>query len=109
MTNPITIGDKTFIEQLMRRFNIGKLFIAYSESKKKFPDIWITLGDIAKITVTKEWQRQSPRERRSRLVHEILGHLVMGLEHGKYGKYTFDTHPESDTFSKAMYEQLKKK
>lgn len=59
------------------------------------------------MTVTKEWARQVRDERRKRLVHEVLGHLILNLEHGKrYGGRLFSTYPDEDAWSEATYRKL---
>ena len=99
--------DKQFVERkLLPYFGIKSLNLKYSDSKKKYPDIWVSLDKIPTITVTNEWKKQSMNERRKRLVHEALH--VMGLEHGKYGKYIYSTFPRFDTYSKKVYQDILK-
>ena len=78
---------------------LHKLRLAYSDSKAKFPDLWVEKGMIPKITVTAEWASHDTHTRRSQLVHEFL-HLV-GMNHDR--KIGYNTHPEKDVFSKRFY------
>ena len=59
------------------------------EHTATYPDIWYQAG---RITVTREWARQRPRERKKRLLHEALHHK--GLDHmpsiGYYSKPGLD-------------------
>ena len=106
MEKILTIGDRRFTVKLMKKFGIKNLNILWSDSKKQYPDIWcFPYLKPPKIVVTAEWTRQNAQERRKRLLHEVL-HLI-GYEHGKIGKYDFNTVPSKDSFSKAMYEQIK--
>jgi ssRNA-specific RNase YbeY (16S rRNA maturation enzyme) len=72
-----------------------------SDSKKVWPDIWIS-GDT--VTVTQEWARQNADERRKRLVHECL-HLV-GLNHGKIDGLEYSTYPAKDKYSMKVYRRI---
>lgn len=99
-------SDIAFTRKLMRRFGVPKLKLATSDSQRKHPDLWITLGSVPIITVTREWARQSEAERHKRLVHEVVGHLVQGLEHGEVGGLNFSTYPAKDSYSRAIYRQF---
>ena len=99
----ITAEDGKFVtEKIMPYFGISRLQIEYSPSRKTYPDIWVTKGEVPVITVTDEWKRQSPDERRKRLVHEVL-HLS-GLSHNANIGYT--SRPETDTLSKKVYSAI---
>lgn len=102
--NPLA-GDARFVREVLLPWSgIRRVAFSWSNSKNKWPDIWVRDGDIPVITVTKEWQRQRTHERRKRLVHEFL-HL-MGYDHGVYGGLEYSTYPERDEFSKMVYRQL---
>ena len=88
----------------MRYFNIKNLFINWSDSEKRWPDIWI-VGN--QITVTKEWLKQKYHERRKRLTHELV-HYAWGFDHGRRGKYDFNTIPKKDSFSMVIYLDMMK-
>lgn len=105
--NIISKEDKLFALDLMKKFNIKGLRFRFDPSEKEWPDIWITDLDseIPLITVTQEWQKQDKEERHKRLVHEVLH--ITGLNHGQKGKLNYSTYPEKDSYSKAVYEQLK--
>jgi len=97
--------DIKFIrKKLMPWVGLTKLRLATDDSKKKHPDIWITLDTIPRITVTEEWRKQGVHERRKRLVHEFCH--VLGMKHGRIGKYNFSTYPDKDSFSKDVYMKL---
>ena len=68
----------------------------------KYPDIWVE-GDT--ITVTREWARQSKKERKKRLLHESL-HLY-GLDH--MPEVGFYSRPNLDTFSKRVMEKMERR
>lgn len=100
--------DTTFITHvLLPRYNIRKVAIDYSPSKAEWPDIWLSYkGNTPVVTVTDEYLRQSRQEREKRLVHELVGHHVLGLEHGRIGLYDFNTAPSRDSYSKMIYRRL---
>ena len=101
----ISRGDIEFIKNiLMPKFRINTLGIKYSSSRQKWPDIWVEKGVVPVVTVTQEWASHDTPLRRSQLVHEFL-HL-RGLEHGRIGKYNYNTRPELDSYSKAVYRRL---
>ena len=95
---------KVLTEKIMPFFGLTHLRVDYSPSKKTFPDIWISTGDVPVITVTDEWKKQTSEERQKRLVHEILH--ASGLVHNKRLGYT--SKPETDTLSKRIYEVVMK-
>lgn len=104
MNEPIlSIGDRKFVVKLMRIFNVKRLNIDWSNSKKKYPDIWVELGKIPEITITEEWKNQDKDERRKRLTHEFL-HII-GYSHNEENGYS--THPDNDVFSRRIYEKIK--
>ena len=78
------------------------VYIAWSNSRAKWPDIEIELENIPVITVTPEWRRQSMQERHKRLVHEGLH--VLGMEHDESIGYS--TIPSRDSYSKKVYRRL---
>lgn len=98
-------GDKRFLTAIaMPSFGIRKVRVKYSDSKKKWPDIWCNQnGGIPTITVTAEWSRQTPDERRKRLVHELI-HLAWKMGHSD--KIGYSTLPDKDTYSMKVYQQL---
>ena len=99
----LTIGDKRFIIKLMRTFDIKKLNIDFSSSRKKYPDLWCFPSEKPpRIVVTREWERQNVDERRKRLVHEFL-HFT-GMEHDESIGYS--TFPNRDSYSKKVYRSL---
>lgn len=96
-------GDVEFIRsKLLPWANVKSVIIAYSSSTKKWPDIWIQLGEVPVITVTKEWARQDVHERRKRLVHEFLH--IKGMEHDE--KIGYSTVPARDSYSMKVYKSL---
>ena len=96
--------DKKFALKLMKLFNVPKLRFEWSLSTKRWPDIWVTLNDVPVITVTQEWARQTKDERRKRLVHEFLH--ISRFDHNE--KIGYSTYPEEDTFSRQLYNVIKK-
>lgn len=101
----ISEGDKIFIQDtLMPWAGVARLRLAYSESKAKWPDIWVSTNGIPTITITDEWRSHDTHLRRSQLVHEFL-HL-RGMEHGKLSNLNFSTYPGKDTYSKAVYQDI---
>ena len=89
-------------------FGISKLRIGWSDSRKKWPDIYCETGGIPRIVVTREWQRQNLHERRKRLVHEAL-HIARDLDHGIVEGYEYSTYPAKDTYSRIIYQRILKK
>ena len=90
---------------MMNCFGIRKLRIDWSNSESRYPDIWCyPYEHPPRIMVTQEWRSHNMHLRRSQLVHELL-HLV-GYEHGKIGRYDYNTRPELDTYSKYVYRKL---
>jgi hypothetical protein len=87
----------------IRVLDIKSVYIDWSDSDKKWPDIWVKLCKIPVITVTAEWARQGADERRKRLVHELLH--IKGYEHDE--KIGYSTYPEKDTFSMKIYNSIK--
>ena len=99
----ISKGDIEFIENiLMPKFRIKKLGIKYSSSKRKWPDIWISMNQVPIITVTQEWARQTMQERHKRLVHEALH--IRGMEHDESIGYS--TYPSRDSYSMRVYRRI---
>ena len=99
-------GDIIWLEsQAMPYFGVSALRIETDPSEKRWPDIWI-VGN--QITVTKEWLKQKYHERRKRLTHELV-HYSWGFDHGKKGKYDFNTVPCRDSFSMAIYLDILRK
>ena len=98
----VTASDiRWMMTRAMPALGIRQVRLATSQSKKIWPDCWT---DGKKITVTKEWARQSMHERRKRLTHE-LAHL-RGLEHGQVGNLNYSTYPAQDSFSRALYRSI---
>lgn len=101
----ISKGDLEFLQNAMARLRIRRQIRVYkSDSKAKFPDIWMYDKPIGEIWVTDEWAKQSTHERRKRLLHEIF-HFA-GLEHGRHGGLEYSTHPNRDTFSEYKYREM---
>ena len=98
--------DIAFVRnRLMPWIGAKAVYIAWSRSKAKWPDIWVEQRNgIPMITVTQEWRSHDKHLRRSQLVHEGLH--ILGMEHGRIGKYDFNTHPELDSYSKYVYRSL---
>ena len=95
-------GDIRFVREVLLPWSrVRAVRIAWSDSTKAWPDIWIELGEIPVITVTREWARQGVHERRKRLVHEFL-HL-RGMEHDESIGYS--TRPERDSYSMKVYKE----
>ena len=102
-TNPVSQSDTDFITNvLMPYFGIQQLRIKTSNSKKAYPDIWVKLGELPVITVTREWARQNTAERRKRLVHEMLH--FWGMEHNETIGYS--SFPDNDTYSMKVYKEI---
>ena len=99
-------ADQHWLRGLMARFGVRKLRVRSSPSAAKWPDCWISLSRPPVLTVTREWARQPAEERHKRLVHEVVGHLALGLDHGYHDGLRFDTIPESDEWSRAMHRRL---
>ena len=102
----LPVGDLEFLKKIaMPKLGVKKIAVDFVDSKKKWPDIWVdTSRTPPLIIVTPEWKRQSMNERRARLTHEIL-HLT-GLQHGKKGDLDYNTVPQFDSYSKAVYKEL---
>jgi hypothetical protein len=103
----IKIEDQRFIQQiLLPKFSIPVVRLSWSNSEKKWPDIWFTSGQdgIPTITVTAEWARQNTDERRKRLVHEFLHEK--GMDHGVYNGLEYSTIPAKDKYSMAVYREI---
>jgi len=67
----------------------------------KYPDLWT---DGHTITVTREWARQSLRERKKRLLHEALH--VAGYPH--MPRVGFYSRPEDDRFSGRVLDMIER-
>jgi len=102
--NPVIFKDKPFVLHALEKFNIKRVKIAYDDSKAKYPDLWVILNRIPVIVVTDEFLRQNRMEREKRITHEFL-HLV-GLQHGKIGNLDYNTVPEKDSYSLAIYKKV---
>lgn len=106
----VSAADQKWIKAvLMPYFKIKALRISWSDSQKKYPDIWCQLkAKPPHITVTAEWARQNVDERRKRLVHECI-HIAWGIEDNRpvQGFY-YSTYPDKDTFSQAIYFRIRK-
>jgi len=99
----ISKGDINFIKnKLLPWTGLRAVYIAWENSKRKWPDIKIELGEIPIITITPEWRRQNKQERHKRLVHEGLH--VLGMEHDE--SIGFSTIPARDSYSKKVYRSL---
>lgn len=103
--NPGAISqqDKVWVQRvLMPYFGIKHMWVSWSDSQAKYPDIWCEKGPIPRITVTREWARQPTDERRKRLVHEAL-HIAEDLEHGMHHGMKYSSYPDKDDYSWAIY------
>jgi len=99
----ISKSDVNFIRlKLLPWSGIKSVKLAYSPSKAKYPDIWVSLNHVPIITVTREWASHDVHLRRSQLVHEFL-HL-MGMKHDS--SIGYNSHPDKDSFSKMVYMKL---
>ena len=98
--------DVEFIRLVLLPWSgVRAVYITWSSSTKKYPDIWLSWKDgTPMITLTEEWRSHGKHLRRSQLVHEFLH--TQGLDHGKIGEYDYNTHPELDTYSKHVYRSL---
>ena len=100
-------GDKVFLRQAMRKLGIKVVVIDWSQSAKKWPDIWCFPNEVPpRIVVTREWARQKPAERHKRVTHELCH--ILGLEHGIIGGMVFHTKPEKDEYSRYVYNMLRR-
>ena len=97
-------SDQSWLRWAMKEFGVKRLRVKSSPSTAAWPDLWIEKTHPPVLTVTKEWARQPVQERQKRLVHELL-HLK-GLEHGKIGSLNFNTRPELDSYSCAVYQSI---
>lgn len=98
--NVLNSTDRKFALNAMRYFGIKRLNIDWSDSTKKWPDIWVYPNERPpRIVVTPEWRRQNLAERQKRLVHEML-HII-GKNHNESIGYS--TYPNKDTYSKMVY------
>lgn len=103
MDTVLTAGDKRFIVKAMRHFNIKAVNIDWSDSKKKWPDIWVYLNETPpRIVVTQEWSKQDKHERRKRLVHEMRH--INGERHDELKGYS--TYPDRDWSSVLIYNKI---
>lgn len=98
-------SDVIFLTDVaMPHFGVKLVGLSYSQSKKKWPDIWLGYDDMGTpiITVTREWARQSMHERRKRLIHELI-HLI-GQDHDESIGYS--TYPDRDKYSMVIYRKM---
>ena len=97
-------GDVEFIREILLPWSgVRAVYIKQSDSTKKYPDIWLSYrGKIPMITVTREWARQTKKERHKRLVHEFLH--ILGMEHDE--SIGFSTFPKRDSYGMKMYRRL---
>lgn len=83
---------------VMPRLGVKRITIAEDvDYRGKYPDIW---AEGARVTVTREWARQSAFERKKRLVHEVVH--VAG--HGHEPRWGYYSRPERDRFSEELTE-----
>jgi len=100
----ISKSDAAFIKNVLLPWSgVKAVRLFFSDSKKKWPDIWCQRTRIPVITVTAEWARQGVHERRKRLVHEFLH--IKGLQHND--KIGYNTVPSRDSYSKKIYNTIK--
>ena len=87
-------------DRVMPRLGIRQMRVDEDHDYRgTYPDIW-TDGET--VTVTGEWARQTPWERKKRLLHEAL-HLA-GMEHDS--RVGFNSRPGRDRFSREMLEAI---
>ena len=100
----ITTGDIEFVRHVLLPWSeVRAIYLEWDNSKKVYPDIWLSYrGRIPMITVTREWARQTMKERHKRLVHEFLH--ILGMEHD--GSIDYNTYPNKDKYSEKMYRRL---
>jgi len=104
----ISKGDRDFVQRTIALYNIPRVQLETSESKAKHPDLWCYPSQ-KRIVVTQEWARQGTEERRKRLVHEIVGHMVYKWPHSVYmERLGFSTYPRKDRISQWMYQDVKR-
>lgn len=107
MNSKIPEADIKFVKnRLMPYFEVKKVKLSWSDSDKKWPDIWCEIDGTPIITVTKEWLKQPLDERRKRLVHEFI-HIGWGLQHGKYSGIVYSTYPKEDEYSRLVYQRIR--
>jgi hypothetical protein len=105
MNEMLTVGDKLFLQKMIHMFNLPGVRVMWSDSPKKWPDIWcLPYEKPPQIVVTAEWKRQLTHERRKRLLHELV-HLT-GLDHGKINGLDYNTIPGKDTYTRELYKRL---
>lgn len=95
--------DIEFIRtRLLPWAEVHAVHIEWSNSTKKWPDIWCYPYERPpRIVVTREWARQNVHERRKRLTHEFL-HL-RGMEHDE--RIGYSTVPARDSYSMKVYKE----
>lgn len=98
----LTKADIAFLKKGMAYFGFNKVRVKYSNSQKKFPDIWMARLDVLTIWVTPEWRRQNATSRKVRLCHELLHGISM--EHDEEIGYL--SRPEKDKFSRRVYNDI---
>jgi len=110
--NPSRIrrADRNFLQRVITLYKIPNVKIEWSESKKVHPDIWCYPNERPpRIVVTQEWARQGVDERRKRLVHEVVGHMVYKWPHTPYmERLGFSTYPRKDRISRWIYQDTKR-
>ncbi len=101
-------SDQSWLRWAMGRFGVRKLRVVSSLSTAKWPDLWVSLSTKPPVlTVTKEWARQPVQERRKRLTHELVGHLIFNWPHDKFMESIgFSTYPKYDKISQKIYYDL---
>ena len=99
-------GDREFLAKVaLPHYGIAAVVVKDDPSTAVWPDISVDPSkDPPVIEVTREWQRQSARERRKRLVHEL--EHIDGREHDESIGYS--TYPDKDTFSMMVYRDIMK-
>ncbi len=102
--NRIRQSDIDFMTSLLKRFNIPRVYLQWSDSRAKYPDIWVQLSTVPVITVTAEWARQNTNEREKRILHEFLH--ILGMKHNS--RIGYNSIPDKDVFSKRVYQSLRR-
>ena len=87
----ITNDDILYLKKAVKYFNItDNISLVWSNSKEKYPDIWVILGNPYQIFITNECATQKIKEKRKRLTHEL--YHILGNKHWAISKKIKKTH-----------------
>ena len=101
-------SDREFLQRIITLYQIPLVKLEFNEADAAWPDCWCFPNEKPpRIVVTQAWARQSVAERRKRLVHEILH--CLGMNHGRKGNLLYSPHPERDSYSKYVYNQIRRR